>query len=161
VGGELHREIEIEEIHKYLRKAKNGKAIGIDGYPMEFRKELCRKENISKILVKLMNDIYETGDFPLGWKTSMLYMIYKGKGDKRNPANYKGISLLLMLSKAYTGVLARRLIDWIEKTGVISECQMGLRKGRRTVDNILILRTIIRDATQKFREFAHKKNCLS
>jgi hypothetical protein len=28
--------IEMEEIHRYLRKAKNGKAVGIDGYPMEF-----------------------------------------------------------------------------------------------------------------------------
>jgi hypothetical protein len=49
---ELDRETEIDEIHKYLRKAKNGKAVGTDRYPMEFWKELCKKENISKILVK-------------------------------------------------------------------------------------------------------------
>jgi hypothetical protein len=36
----------VEEIHSYLRKAKNGKAVGT---PMEFWKELCKKENISKI----------------------------------------------------------------------------------------------------------------
>jgi hypothetical protein len=41
------------------------------------------------------------------------------------------------------GVLARRLNDWIEKRSVISECRMWFRKGRRTVDNIFILRTII------------------
>jgi hypothetical protein len=50
---ELDREIEMEEIHKYLRKAKNGKAVGTNGYPMEFWKELCKKrkyqQNISKI----------------------------------------------------------------------------------------------------------------
>jgi hypothetical protein len=45
----LDREIEIEEIHKYLKKAKNGKAVAINGYPMEFWNELCKKENISKI----------------------------------------------------------------------------------------------------------------
>jgi hypothetical protein len=90
-----------------------------------------------------MNNIYETGDFPLGWKTSMLNIIYKSKGDKQDPANYMGISLLSTLSKVYTGVLARRLNDWIEKRGFISEYQMGFRKGRRTVDNIFILRTII------------------
>jgi hypothetical protein len=53
----------MEEIHNYLRKAKNGRAVGSDGYPMEFWKELFKKESISKILVKLMNKIYETGDF--------------------------------------------------------------------------------------------------
>jgi hypothetical protein len=63
---ELDRETEIEELQKYLRKAKNGKAVRIDGYPMEFWKELCRNKNISKILVKLMNNIYKTGYFPLG-----------------------------------------------------------------------------------------------
>jgi hypothetical protein len=62
----LDREIEMEEIHNYLRKAKNGKAVGSDGYPMEVWKELCKKESISKILVKLMKNMYETGDFPSG-----------------------------------------------------------------------------------------------
>jgi hypothetical protein len=62
-----------------------------------------------------MNSIYETGDFTSGWKTIMLHMIYKSKGDKQDPANYMGISLLSTLSKVYTGVLARRLNDWIEK----------------------------------------------
>jgi hypothetical protein len=76
---------------------------------MEFWKELCRKESINKILVKLMNKMYETGDFPLGWKTSMLHLTYKNKVDKRDPANYRGFSLLSTLSKVYTGVMARRL----------------------------------------------------
>jgi hypothetical protein len=31
---ELDREIDLEEIHSYLKKAKNGKAVGVDGYPM-------------------------------------------------------------------------------------------------------------------------------
>jgi hypothetical protein len=33
--------------------------------------------------------MYEIGDFPSGWKPSMLHMINKGKGDKRDPANYR------------------------------------------------------------------------
>jgi hypothetical protein len=62
-----------------------------------------------------MNNIYETGDFPLGWKTGMLHMIHKGKGDKRDPANCRRISLLSTLSKVVCrGVLARRLEDWRE-----------------------------------------------
>jgi hypothetical protein len=63
-----------------------------------------------------MNNIYETGDFPSSWKTSML-LIYKGKGDKRDPVNYRGTSLLSTLLKVYTGMLVRRLNDWIERRG--------------------------------------------
>jgi hypothetical protein len=47
------------------------------------------------------------------------------------------------MSKIYTRVLAKRLNDWIENRGAISECQMGFRKGQRTTDNIFIIRTII------------------
>jgi hypothetical protein len=61
-------------------------------------------------------------------------------GGWRDLANYRGISLLSSLSKVYTGVPARRLNDWLEKTDAISECQMEFRKGRRTVNNIFILR---------------------
>jgi hypothetical protein len=108
-----------------------------------FGRNYVGKKISVKLFVKLINSIYETEDFPLGWKTSMLHMIYKGKGDKQDPAHYRIISLLSVLSKVYTGVLVRRLNEWMEKRGVISECQMGFRKGRRTVDNIFILRTII------------------
>jgi hypothetical protein len=41
------------------------------------------------------------------------------------------------------GVLARRLNDWIEKRGAVSEYQMEFKKGKRMVDNIFILRSII------------------
>jgi hypothetical protein len=66
----------------------NGKAVGVDGYPTEFWKELGKRENTSGILVKIINKIYETGEVPTGWKTSM---IYKGKRNKENLANYRVI----------------------------------------------------------------------
>jgi hypothetical protein len=84
---ELDREIDLGEIHSYLKKAKNGKAVDVDGYPMEFWKEVGKIENTSGILVKIMNKIYEIGEVPSGWKTSMMHMIYKEKGSKENPAN--------------------------------------------------------------------------
>lgn len=34
---------------------------------------------MSRILVKIMSNMYETGEVPAGRKTSMLLMIYKGK----------------------------------------------------------------------------------
>jgi hypothetical protein len=115
-----------------LRKAKNGKAVGKDGYPMEFRKEIIKNEEIGKMITKVMNKIYETGKFPVAWKTSLLHVINKGKGDREDQGNYRGIALLSTLSKTYIGVLAKRLNDWTENRGAISECQMGFRKGRRT-----------------------------
>jgi hypothetical protein len=38
---------------------------------------------------KVMNKIYETGKFSVAWKTSLLHLIYKGKGDRKDPGNYR------------------------------------------------------------------------
>jgi hypothetical protein len=56
---ELDRKIEREEINLFLRKAKNGKAVGKGGYPMEFWKEIIKNEEIGKMITKVMNKIYE------------------------------------------------------------------------------------------------------
>jgi hypothetical protein len=88
-----------------------------------------------------MNSVYET-DVPARWKMSMLHMIYKGKGDRGNSAKYRG-HLLSSSSKIYTGVLMRRLDDWVERRGAVSKFQMEFRKGRRSTDNIFILITVI------------------
>jgi hypothetical protein len=53
------------------------------------------------------------------------------------------MSLFSTISKIYTGMLAKRLNDCTERKGAVSEFQVGFRKGRRTTDNIFILRTII------------------
>jgi hypothetical protein len=64
VVGELDRKIEREEINLILRKA-----VGKDGYSMEFWKEILKNEEVGKIITKVMNKIYETGKFPVAWKT--------------------------------------------------------------------------------------------
>jgi hypothetical protein len=55
-------------------------------------------------------------------------------------------------SKIYTGVLARRLNDWADRKGAVSDFQMSFRKGRTTTDNILILRTIVDKYLDRKRE---------
>jgi hypothetical protein len=39
--------------------------------------------------------------------------IYKGKGDRKGLGKYRGISLLPVLGKIYSGLLAYRLRDWL------------------------------------------------
>ena len=73
----------------------------------------------------------------------MVVSLYEGKGNLNIPGNYRGISLLSILGKIYTGIMAERLQGWVEKEHKISELQSGFRKGRRTIDNILVIQTII------------------
>ena len=57
-----------------------------------------------------------------------------------DPGNYKGISLLSILSKVYTHIINSRL-TWAESNFVLTDAQTGIRKGRSTVDRIFTLHT--------------------
>jgi hypothetical protein len=123
----------MRRINLFLREAKNVKCVGKDGCPIEFWKN----DVIGKVITKIMNKVYETEKFLTEWKTSLLHVMHKGEGDKGGPGNYRGVLLILTLSKIYTGVPAEWLNGWFENRGVISESQMAFRKGRRTTDNIV------------------------
>jgi hypothetical protein len=58
-------------------------------------------------------------------------------------ANYRGISLLPALSTVFTGVLALRLRKWAEKHKILSRFQMDFVSGRRTIDNVFVIQTIV------------------
>ena len=60
-------------------------------------------------MTKLLNKVKECKIIPKNWKISMVVPLYKGKGDINKPGNYRGISLLSILGKIYTGIMAERL----------------------------------------------------
>ena len=63
-----------------------------------------------KKITKLFNKIFEGKGFPEEWKWGVLQPIYKNKGDRSDPSNYRGITLLETINKIYTGILAKRRI---------------------------------------------------
>jgi hypothetical protein len=71
-------------MNKFILSMKNNKATGCDGIPAEAR----------KILTKLFNMISSKRDFPKECKTAQIQPICKGKGNPRQPGDYRGISLL-------------------------------------------------------------------
>ena len=42
-----------------------------------------------------------------------------------------------------SGILNTRIVRWVEEKFILSESQAGFRKGRSTVDHILVLKTIL------------------
>jgi hypothetical protein len=58
-------------------------------------------------------------------------------------ANYRGISLLPVLGKIYSGLLACRLRVWLMNYNKLTMFQVGFTKGKRTVDNIFIIKTCV------------------
>ena len=115
---ELDNPITEQEVRQAIKNLKHGKASGLDKICGEFLKY---SENIvAPFLTKLFNKLYNLSIFPTDWCKSVIIPLFK-KGDDKFPDNYRGISLLSIVSKVFTAVLNKRLYAWAEKEGKISK----------------------------------------
>ena len=72
----------------------------------------------------------------------MIALLYKD-GDKRDPLNYRGITLLSVVGKAFAALINARLMVFCEKGGVLADEQAGFRRGRACIDQIFILKEVL------------------
>ena len=87
----LNKPITEEEIRTCISKLKNHKAPGIDNIINEY---ITTTEDIlMPAYIRVFNIIFMKGIFSDVWSKGIIVPIYK-KGDKTNPDNYRGITLL-------------------------------------------------------------------
>ena len=96
--------------------------------------------------LNFLNVCWIYGDIPEEWRTAIVIPIHK-KGDRNNPDNYRGISLLNTGYKIYSKIIAKRLT--VIADVLLLEEQNGFRKGRSCMDCIFSASQII----EKHREF--------
>ena len=75
-------------------------------------------------------------------------MLFK-KGDREDPKNYRGISLVQVVTKIFTQILLGRLEKWSSENNHIPEFQAGFRQGRGCTDHIFTLSSIVKNQTGK------------
>lgn len=136
----LNIRITEEEVLLALKSLKNKKSCGPDGLTNEMLKISCMM-NVD-MYVKLFNLILSSGIYPSRWRENFIKPIFKG-GCFNNPSNYRGIALSSCLGKFFSRVLYNRLEKYLEYNKIICREQIGFKKGCRTSDHILTLKTII------------------
>ena len=98
---------------------------------------------MSTIFTKLFNIVLNTGIIPNDWIVGIIHPIYKNKGCKKDPNNYRGITILSCFGKLFTSILNSRITSYIEQSNVLGQEQAGFRKGYSTVDHLFTLYGII------------------
>ena len=136
----LDDSLTMRELDDAIKKLKSGKCPGIDSILNEFIK--YGGNSLKKTILKLFNSILNTGCFPEIWATGEIIPLHK-KGDKNDPLNYRGITLLSCLGKLFTNVINNRLNAWAEANEIFCDEQFGFRKNRGTRDCMFILQGII------------------
>jgi len=117
------------EVEKAIREMRNKKATGDDDILADVLKLLG--DGGLKIMTKLINTIYETGEWPKDFmEVTMIALNKKPQGTKCN--DNRTISLIEHTAKIVTKILRRRIEKNIEE--VLGEDQFGFRRGKGTRD---------------------------
>jgi hypothetical protein len=146
--GQLDYPITIDELKKASEILKPGKAVGVDNLSNEMLS--CLVETNPLVLVKLFKLILSGSEVLLDWVTAYIVPIHKN-GRKSDPSNYRGISLLSCLGKLFLSILNNRLLQFSIDHKILSESQLGFRKGNRTSDAHIIIHNLV-------NKYCHKNN---
>ena len=144
---DLDKEFSDKEILQAIKTLKKNKATGNDGVLNEY---ICSTINIFLPIFKnLFNYILMSGNIPEEWVIGNIIPVYKNKGDRSSPENYRGISLI-SCGNFFTSLINTRLTYFLNSNNVLLENQTGFRRGYSTMDHVFTLKSLI-------NIFLHKK----
>ncbi|GFT07900.1 probable RNA-directed DNA polymerase from transposon X-element [Trichonephila clavipes] len=131
------------ELKRALSSAHNTSP-GPDGISYELLRHLNEDSLIS--LLYLFNRIWREQVYPTQWQEAIVIPILKLGKDPKNPLSYRPIALTSCLCKTLERMVNARLVYQLEKNRCIPLFQSGFRKGRSTLDNIIMLENKVRNA---------------
>ena len=119
----LDKEVEKGEIAKCVRKLKNNKTGGSDGIVGELLK--YGGSGMVDLLEQLFSVIWQEEMVPRQWRDGLIVNIFK-KGDREDPGNYRGITLVSVVGKVFCKILNNRLVQCLDKEGALHEGRLAL-----------------------------------
>jgi len=75
-----------------------------------------------------------TGEVPGDWRISNVVPLFK-KGSGDNPANYRPVTLTLLVGKFLEKILRDRISAHLQENGLVSDRQCGFVRGRSGLTN--------------------------
>eukprot|EP00759_Apiculatamorpha_spiralis_P005417 PhF_6_TR13256/c2_g2_i2/m.21021 len=118
-----------DELASALSCAKGGKAPGIDNITNEILKTPGLEASILGILNDMRNQVLPEQ------KVSILVPIPKPKGDRSDPANWRGICLMPHVTKLFDRMILNRVRAAVDDH--LHHSQNGFREGRGTNHHVM------------------------
>lgn len=124
------------EIKQIIQLIKPKTSTGIDDISPKTLK-LC-KDELAQPLVNIVNKSFAQGIFPSLLKIAKVHPKFK-QGDRKQPSNYRPISLLSTFSKIIEKIVLNRLLLHIKSFNILTIHQHGFTPGRSTVTALISL----------------------
>ena len=85
---------------------------------------------LAPTLKTLFNDFIESGRLPLSFNQAIITPLYKNKGSRTDPSNYRPVSNLCLLSKILEKAVYKKLYNFVAEKQILDTHQHGFRKRR-------------------------------
>lgn len=138
-----------------------------DGIPSFFLLNLL--DPLLKPLTFLFNLSLNSHKAPVQWKSALVIPIFK-KGDRRNPGNYRPVSLTSSMSRLFEKVLLNKMLEYVQINNLLSPLQFGFLPKRSSCEQLLScsykwlqsycqnesVKVLYTDITKAFDSISHK-----
>ena len=139
----LEPDILEHKVNWILGSITMNKASGGDGIPVELLQIL--KDDASKVLHSICQQIWKTQQWPQNWKRSVFIPIPK-KGNAKECSNYHTIALISHASKVMLKILQARPQQYVNHE--LPDVQAGFRNSKGTRNQIANIHWIIKKARE-------------
>ena len=167
------RKLHQNEMKTLLQRIDTNTSTGVDGIPARILKSMANP--LAEPLTRIINASIEQRVFPEVWKKANVKPIYKKKGNRQDPNNYRPISILPVISRVFEKAMATQLYNYCEKNRVIPVEQFGFRKNsncetalisaadswKEAIDSGNMAAALLVDMSKAFDSVSHHKLILS
>ena len=131
-------QLSAREVANVLKSLPNKLSTGSDGISYQLLKEAG--PGIVGPLTTLFNRSISLGQVPDEWKHAIVSPIYKGgRKDRRNPTNYRPISLTSCVARTMEKLLHCQVLEYLQTNGLLYEHQAGFLPNHSTVTQLCFL----------------------
>ena len=122
--------IECTTVIKYFKKLDNKSST--DVLSIDSKMLIIAADIIAPVLTKMFNICIMSGHVLDDWKYARVTPIYKGKGEKSDPCNYRPISVISHIAKVFEKVVQLQMMSYLIENNFISIDQSAYRKHHNT-----------------------------
>ena len=136
-----------DQVDKIIKDLSNSKASGIDNVDTYILK-LTRKIIVPSVC-HILNLSLQSNKFPTKWKIAKVVPLYKGKGCKLDPKNYRPVAILPILSKVLERAMFLQLVSYMDSNHFFNPNHHAYRSFHSTTTAMLQMNTTWLDALEQ------------
>ena len=138
-----NKKFKLRDLKRSIKRAK-ASAPGPDEVHYLILKNLPNETLI--ILLDLINEYWESHNFPPSWKEALVIPLPKEGKDHNYANSYRPIALTSCICKTVERMVNERLVFHLDRNKILTKFQCGFRNDKSTLDQLVRLETYIRDA---------------